>query len=231
VGLNIKTHSPINSNVFHIYTGKNIMKKAKNISNIQIVKNYLDGERPVLQVGYSGEAEDNKPREIGEIWTDSKGRTWRKTEYGKSSVTPVMDLINAENKKTCKCCKADIRWGSPQDEKIYNKTQMCFDCLIEHETNIRLKGKWKEYETRKVFENQLAYVSDVKQKIKDSLEYTKKTRVLTFVNSNGRVEEWEDNRRDDLLKDLKKDHVKCLKTIKKLEGEIKKLDEALNECL
>jgi hypothetical protein len=207
------------------------MKKAKNISNIQIVKNYLDGERPVLQVGYSGDEEDKKVRELGEIWTDSRDRTWRKTEYGRSSVTPVMDLINAENKKVCKCCKADIRWGSKQDEKIYNKTQMCFDCLIEYETNIRVKGKWKEYETKKVFENQLSYVIDVKQKIKDSLDYTKKTRVLTFVNSNGHVEEWEDNRRDELLKDLKKDHVKCLKTIKKIEAEIKKLDEALNECL
>lgn len=207
------------------------MKKAKNISNIQIVRNYLAGERPVLQVGYSGEEENIKPREIGEVWTDNKGCTWKKTEYGKSLATPIMDLIKAENKKICACCKADIRWGSPQDEKIYNKTEKCLDCLIEYETNIRLKGKWKEYETKKVFENQLAYVKDIKQKIKDGLECTKKTSVLTFVNSNGLVEKWEDNRRDDLLKDLKKDHVECLKTIKKLEKEIKKITIELNECL
>jgi hypothetical protein len=53
------------------------MKKGK--SNIDIVKDYLAGERPFIQIGYSGESYHKE----GEIWVDNKGVQWKK-ENGKA---------------------------------------------------------------------------------------------------------------------------------------------------
>lgn len=203
------------------------MKHGKNTSNIAMVKSYLDGERPFVQVGYKG-TEDRTKREIGEIWTDSAGKSWVQKSYGKVSHTPVMDMIREQISVKCTSCKKEIRWGTRQDRKTFAKTRMCLDCLSVMETQLRISGKWPIYEQKKLYENELAYMKDVKSKIKDGLEYTKATRTLTFVNANGLVEEWDDNRRDELLKSLKKDHVRCLKEIRRLEKEIPKLEIQLN---
>jgi hypothetical protein len=203
------------------------MKHGKNTSNIEMVKNYLDGTRPFVQVGYKG-IEDVTPKEIGEIWTDSAGKTWKQTNYGKSSHTPVMDMIRKETNVHCSDCKKEIRWGTKQDEKMFAKTGRCLDCLSIYETQLKLTGKWAAYEQKKLFENELSYIDDVRAKIKDGLDYTKANHTLTFVNSNGLVEEWDDNRRDELLKSLRKDHIRALKEMKRLKKEISSLDLVLN---
>ncbi len=193
-----------------------------------MVQQYLNGERPITQVGYEG-VEDNSTRKEGEIWTDSKGKTWIQKSYGKTSHTPIMDIVREETNVRCTSCKKEIRWGTKQDEKMFSKTGMCLDCLVEYETRLKLEGKWAAYEQKKLFENELGYILDIKAKVKDGLEYMKTTKVLTFVNSNGLVEEWNDVRRNDLLKSLKKDHVRCLKEVKRLTEEIEKLNVILNK--
>jgi len=202
------------------------MKRGKHTSNMDIVRAYQAGDRPFVQVGYK-ETEDMTKRKVGEVWTDTRGKSWVQKEYGKASHTPLMDMISTEINVKCNTCKKDIKWGSKQDSKMFVKTGMCLDCLTDYETQIRIKGKWSVYEQKKLYENERSYIMDIKAKVKDGLDYTKKTHVLTFVNSNGLVEEWEDNRRDELLKSLKKDHVKCLKEIGRLDKEIAKLDADL----
>src|SRR6202020_2911227 len=72
-----------------------VMKHGSHASNLDMVNSYLKGDRPITQVGYT-EAEDLTNHKIGETWTDSQGKTWQKTEYGKTAATPLMDMVNAE---------------------------------------------------------------------------------------------------------------------------------------
>ena len=51
------------------------MKKASGKSNLGIVKDYLEGNRPFVQVGYDSNLENNKRKE-GDQWEDSQGRKW-----------------------------------------------------------------------------------------------------------------------------------------------------------
>jgi hypothetical protein len=203
------------------------MKHGAHTSNLDMVQSYLKGERPIVQTGYTA-TEDLTEKKIGEIWTDSQGKTWKKTEYGRVAETPVMDMINAELNGKCSTCGKEIKWLSKTDEKMYAKTGNCLNCQVDNENELRKNGKFEAYAQKKVYSNELAYFNGLRTKLKESLEYMKENKVLTFVNSNGMVEEWEGGKREELLESIKKDHVRCLKEIKRLNKQIAEADSILN---
>jgi hypothetical protein len=203
------------------------------MKNSEIIQHYLDGTRPYAKVGYTGDKDKYIIRKTGERWTDSSGKEWEQKESGPQTVTRVMDIIRAEMNEKCTCCKREIRWGSKHDRKMYFKTKKCFDCLIEEETQLRVKGKFKLYETKKLLENELSYLNDIKQKLKESKEYlaSEGSKKLTYVNSNGFVEEWDNNVRAELAISVEKDLKTCLKKIKEGEKELKKINNEIDSVL
>lgn len=209
------------------------MKRASGKSNIDIVKGYLDGERPFIQVGYTGDKDKYIIRKEGETWTDSSGKNWIQTSTGPQAVTRVMDIIREEMNDKCECCGREIRWGTKQDRKMYYRTKKCFDCLVDEETQLRIKGKFKLYETKKLLENELSYLNDIKQKLRQSKDYleSEDSKTMTWVNSTGMVEEWSNEARDDLKKHVQKDWVTCLKKMKAAEKELKKINDEINKIV
>ena len=201
--------------------------------NIDIVRDYLNGERPVIQVGYTGDMDKYIIRKVGERWTDSSGKEWEQKDYGPVAVTRVSDIIREEMSQKCSCCKREIRWGDKYDRKMYYRTEKCFDCLIEEETMLRIKGQYKLYETKKLIENELSYLHDVKKKLKEAKEYlaSDDSKKFTYVNSNGLVEEWDNNARAELTKNVEKDWKTCLKKIKSAEKELKKVNGEIDKTL
>lgn len=200
--------------------------------NIDIVRDYLSGERPVIQVGYTGDINKYIIRKEGEKWTDSDGKEWIQTKDGPQTVTRVMDIIREEvGIEKCETCGCEIRWRGRLDRKMYNKTKKCFDCVVEEETTLRIKGQYKLYETKKLIENELSYLEDVRKYLKESKEYLETHEKLTYVNANGLVEEWDYNSRAELMENVKKDFVTCLKKIKEAKKELKKVNEEISKAL
>lgn len=199
--------------------------------NIDIVQDYLNGDRPFVKIGYTGDINKYIIRKIGERWTDSSGKEWEQKEYGPSAVTRVGDIIREEMEEKCQCCKKEIRWGGRLDRKMYYKTKKCFDCLIEEETTLRLRGQYKLYENRKVIENELSYLEDVRKKLRESKDYLKNNKTISFVNSNGFLEEWSNDARSELLENVKKDFVTCLKKIREAKRELQKVNDEINKVL
>jgi hypothetical protein len=200
------------------------MKRAKNKSNTDIVRGYLAGERPFTQVGYEG-VPDAKRKE-GEIWTDSKGREWIKTSYGIRSHNPQADLIKEEADKMwiCKRTGQNLKFShNKYDRMTLMKTGMSFDALVEYETELRIKGLYNDYAAKKVYRNQLAYLEDLKKKLEESYKYTDEHKIITYVNSNGLVEEWENDARQELMENIVKDLEQCNKSIEETKAEIEKL--------
>lgn len=192
------------------------------MSNIEMVRKMQKGERPFLTLGYGGDVNKYIVRKPGEKWTDAKGKEWVQTNSGPQTVNRIGDIVRAETNCRCSKCNAEIRWGTRQDEKMHAKTGMCLECLTDYETQLRLKGVYKEYEQNKLLQNQLSYLKDIKQKLEEAKEYAAKN-TFTFVNSNGLVEEWDNVARGQLLKNLEVDYKACLKAVKDTEKEIKKL--------
>lgn len=208
------------------------MKRAQGKSNIDIVKGYLQGERPFLQVGYTGE-DKYVIRQENETWTDSSGKQWIQTKSGPQAVTRVMDIIREEINDKCECCNKEIRWGTKQDRKMFYRTKKCLDCVAKEETTLRIKGQYKLYETRKLIENELSYLLDIKQKLRESKDYLESdaSKTLTWANQTGMVEEWSNEARGELKKNIQKDWVTCLKKIKSAEKELKKVNEEINKIV
>lgn len=207
------------------------MKHGKHMSNIDMVKAMQAGERPFLQVGYTGDVDKYIIRKVGETWTDSQGKNWIQKESGPQTITPIMDMIREQCNDKCSDCGCEIRWGSKLDRKMYNKTHKCFDCLVKEETMLRIRGQYKLYEKRKLLENERSWLMDIKVKLQEAKKYTEEHKVLTYVNSNGLVEEWENTARDDVLRDIKKDYIACLKEIKRVEKELKEVEKQVAEAV
>ena len=89
---------------------------------------------------------------------------------------------------------------------------------------MRLQGKFEDYEKKKVLQNQLSISKDLKTKIEESLNFVESNQKISFPNGDGTVDVWTIERRDLIIKDLKKDLKKINKTILKLQNQI----EALN---
>lgn len=207
------------------------MKRASGKSNIDIVRGYIAGERPFTQTGYVGDVNRFIIRKVGETWTDVHGKQWIQKESGPQTVTPLIDMLRKESHDLCSACGREIRWGTKYDRKMYYKTTKCLDCLAMEETQLRIKGQFKLYEVKKLVENELAYLTDVKQKLKESKDYLKKNKIITYVNSNGLVEEWKNEARLELLANIQKDWVTCMKKIREAEKELDLVNTEIAKAL
>ena len=207
------------------------MKRASGKSNIDIIKGYLDGERPFIQVGYVGDKDKYIIRKDGETWTDGQGRQWKQTSGGPVSVTRVMDIVREEMNQKCTGCGMEIRWGNKYDQKMFYRTGKCYDCVIKEETDLRLKGQYKLYETRKLIENELAWLKELKERLRTSRDYIKENKIITYVNSNGLVEEWKNEARLELMETLQKDWITCINKIEEAEKELDKVQAEIKKAL
>ena len=50
---------------------------------------------------------------------------------------------------------------------MYRLNNQCFDCQIEFENKLRVEGKYKEWEEKKMLNNQLSYLNDQIESIKN----------------------------------------------------------------
>ena len=141
------------------------MKKASGKSNLSIVQDYLAGERPFVQVGYDANIALQSRKE-GEEWEESDGSKWVKKNGYKHRVSKKAQYILEQR---CSVCNADMKWGNHLDQKIYPKTQRCYECNIEFEGILVARGLFGDYEKFKIINNELSMMRDFKNNITDSI--------------------------------------------------------------
>ena len=159
----------------------------------EVLKDLISGkqhEKSYVQVGYEGKKED-------------KGGETRKSE-----LTDIM----AEARVPLFCPKCKKTMKKKLDNKFWYLYKHCFDCQIDFENKLRLEGKYKEWETKKVKNNQRAWVDDMIQ----GIEQWREERPVDQVYDVGidapevKIEKAQVNEKalnklaDDAIKDLKK---------------------------
>lgn len=195
------------------------MKSKYGKSNLDIVRNYMSGERPFVTVGYDQNTALGEKKE-GEEWVDSEGKRWIKKNGYKQRVT-----IQAQRvlEMRCAICNADMKWGSRLDDKIYPKTGRCYDCNISFEAELKLLNLYKDYEKFKLVSNEKNFLQDLKSKMDDSLKYLSGIDPkLQFFNEDGSNEFWIDDtaRRAELIEELTKDIITVTDKIQLAETEL-----------
>lgn len=154
--------------------------------------------------GYEGEGD--KKREIGEIWTDSEGKTWEQKDGYRASINK-MDEVRQYLKKLTTCKNEDCKTStySKADKKLVVRTGYCLDCTQRLEQKLKDDGTYPFYEDYKITCNKIGWLRDYKQKMEDSLKYL--TKDYQMVYETGHVENWKwdidiDKVREDLNKDI-----------------------------
>jgi len=159
------------------------------LRNIDAVKKMLDGNhRTQTKTSVSLNVKEAPiKREIGECWTDENGKEWEQRDGYKISVTKALDLL-AQHRMPEQCPNCNnVMAKKHLDERMWRIHKMCFDCVIDMEHQLRLEGKYNDYEKQKVKENALAWLRDAEKDVEDLVNAY---RHASFINQDGSVEKW-----------------------------------------
>lgn len=163
------------------------------LRNLDAIKQMLQGNHK-FQTKTTVSFSDIKPaeskREVGEVWTDSEGNEWEQRK-GYKIRKGVFDELRAElnsfpkcKKETCTCIKPNRL-----DLKMRIIHGMCFDCVVEMEHDLRLEGKYEDYEKNKMKQNAMAWLRDSEQEV-EALKIAV-TKAPEMVNVDGSTSKWE----------------------------------------
>lgn len=202
------------------------MKKASGKSNLSIIKDYLEGNRPFVQVSMSG-VEDLSNMPEGHQWEDINGKQWKKINGRKVAINKSATILNEER---CSICNNDIRWGTKYDKQVWPKTRKCYDCFIEFETQLKIRGLYNSYQRNRDLLNLNGFLIDLKNKLKETIEWCNnpENKKLNYFNDDGatEVETWQDN--TDSVEKIKNDASNDLSLVDARLNDIKKELSELN---
>ena len=102
-------------------------------------------EKDYVQVGYEGKVEN-------------LGGETRKSELTDTMASVRMPWF---------CPKCDKAMKKKLDDKFWRMMGHCFDCQVEMENKLRVKGEFDEWAERKMLENQKSQLKDLEQSITD----------------------------------------------------------------
>ncbi len=162
---------------------------SKKLKNVKAVREMIAGthkSQTKTNVSF-GEAKTFVKREVGEQWTDDDGTLWEQRKGYKVKLGKLSKLRD-ELTKFPKCRKEICTCTNPNRNDMYMKKihDMCFDCVISMEHQMRLDGTFEEYERKKIYANMKSWLKGAEVE-KEALKTALKAR---FVNEDGSIEEW-----------------------------------------
>lgn len=175
----------------------NVLKKEFSKRDVERMRNLVKGnagDRTTQGVGYSKKQEFHKE---GDIWEED-GRTWTIENGLKQNVTKLDKAKKAHLfPMFCPSCKSKM---TPHIDKQYYKIhKKCLNCVIDMEHQIRVEGRWEEYEKEMKNKEIDSIIEDYKKWIKDFLE----GNTQSYIAENGDIETWKENsNKEELIKRL-----------------------------
>lgn len=160
------------------------------LNNIKAVKEMIAGNHRTQTkntVAFNDEKQFIK-REVGEQWTDDEGNIWEQKKGYKVKLGKLSELRREINTFP-KCPNEVCTCTNPKrnDLKMKSIHGMCFDCVIDMEHQLKIEGKYKEYERQKILDNGKAWLKQAELE-KEALKVAIKAR---YINEDGSVEEWD----------------------------------------
>ena len=139
------------------------------------------GDRTRIQSGFDKHDEDHKE---GDVW-EQNGKQWTI----KNGIKQTFTKLDAIKKLvvlpiSCPKCNNHMKINN-LNKKMYSIHNMCFDCVVEMETKIKLEGNWKDYESGILNANKNATLQDFETALNSWMEEND-----SFVSENGEIENW-----------------------------------------
>ena len=180
------------------------MAKPNKLQNIKAVQQMIDGTHKFQtkkSVGFS-DAEATKKRnehhKIGDVWedVDANGNITIIEQFDgfrtkKPKNSQVLSEVREELRLYAKCpkdtCTCDPNYYLNQKMRAIH--EMCFDCVIDMEHELKKTGQFKEYANKKLEANAMAWLKKAEHDVvmlRDA--YTKASELV--INGDGETETW-----------------------------------------
>ena len=181
------------------------LKKEFAQKDVQRMRNIISGktgDRTGIQSGYEKTRQEYKE---GDIWEEN-GKQWTIKNNIKQTVTKFDKLKKlVVLPYTCPKCKKHMP-ATELNKKMYSIHNTCFDCVVEMETKLKIKGKYAEYEKSLLNANKNHMLIDLEQVLDNWINETD-----SFVSEDGVVESWSKGKGNDEFYKNAKENIKILK--------------------
>jgi hypothetical protein len=186
----------------------NVLKKEFQEKDVQRLRNLVQGkygEKTTVGTGYTKQKEFH---EEGDVWEED-GRQWTIKNGIKQNIIKLdsaKEFIHLP--LFCPCCSGLMK--NKHDKLFYLQYKRCFNCQIDFETELKIKGLWGEYE-KHIINSDIDGITQefniwVDEEINNSNE--------SFVTEDGAVERWVGSAKKKLLEN-KEETIKYLQSLKK----------------
>jgi hypothetical protein len=163
---------------------ENVLKKEFAKKDVQRLRNLVQGkygEKTHSSVGFSKTEEFHSE---GDIW-ESDGRTWTIKNGIKQNVTKL-DKAKKAHSMPLLCPNCSKVMNGKHDKSFYNIHKKCYNCVVEFETELKISGKWEEYE-KNIHNDEIDNkIKEFKLWVKDRLDQSNDS----FISEDGDIEKW-----------------------------------------
>ena len=155
--------------------------KRKDVDRMRNLIKGTTGESSEMQVGYTKKIIDYKE---GDIWTEGH-KTWTIKKGIKQTVSKL-DKIRKETLMPLCCPECSNVMKKRLDKPNYNIHKKCFDCVVDFEHKLKIKGEYNDYIKNLKAKNSLDIVDEMESYLLDAIN----TSNSGFVSEDGVVERW-----------------------------------------
>ena len=184
-----------------------LLQKEFKQSDVQRIRNLVSGRQgdaTQLQVGYTRKHVDHKE---GDTWEEN-GKKWTLKNGIKISVTKL-DNAKSYSRIPILCPQCNKPMNNKHDKKMFGIHKQCFDCVVKMETQLKLEGKYKDYEDQMIKNNVNFALDEFVNGFDSFLDSFESND--GFITEQGDIEDW---------------HVKALDKHKIREQMLKDVEEA-----
>lgn len=187
-----------------------LLKKEFEKRDVQRIRNLLSGKQgdaTQTQVGYTSKQID---RNEGDVWEEF-GRKWTLRNGIKMSVTKLDRAKKAVfTPLLCPECSKPMK--TEYDKKMFFIHNQCFDCVIKMESQLKIDGKYQEYEDKIVKANANFALDEFVNGFDSFLDSMSSNN--GFVTEQGDIEDWhvkaldKQKIREQVMKDVEESRAK-----------------------
>jgi hypothetical protein len=174
------------------------LKKEFKQRDVQRMRNIITGktgDRTQVLGGWENKIEEHKE---GDIWEED-GKKWTIKNGIKQSITKLDKFKHLVSLPlTCPSCKKPMK-ADDLNKKMYSIHKMCLNCVIDMEANLKLEGKYEQYEKNILNMNKNASLEEFEMALDSWLEEKD-----TFVTEQGDIESWQGGDKTQVYQELKK---------------------------
>jgi hypothetical protein len=163
-----------------------LLKKEFQKRDVQRIRNLLSGkqgEATQTQVGYTSKY---IIRNEGDVWEEF-GRNWTLKNGIKMSVTKL-DKAKNFSLTPLLCPECNKLMKTEHDKKMFRIHNVCFECVVKMETQLKIDGKYQDYENKIVKDNANFMLDEFVNGFDSFLDSMDSNN--GFVTEQGDIEDW-----------------------------------------